>query len=174
MAYRKGMHKKALSMALLTLMLGGAAQAGGGGAAPTGMMNAQVQAASPASVAATLRESGYTVTMKPTDPDQDPSMTVKVGSKEYEVWLSACKNNLCSRVTASTSWDYSDSKDEPDYKMLNEWNGGYFTQAYSSDGSYYLDYTMFIKGGYTKATLKSWFADYLDDVTEFEDNLPEA
>lgn len=165
------MNKKILMFGALALGLSSAALAGGGSAPMTGA-NAQVQAATPAAVAAALRGAGYKVTMNPTDPDGDPSMTVVVGDAEVDVWLSGCKAGLCSRVTASSYWDYSDAGEGLDTELTNEWNGNYYTQAYIYEDAYYLDSTMPIRGGYTSATLKAWMVDYLDDVSAFEEELP--
>lgn len=152
------------------LLIAGAAQAGGAGAPATG--TAQIQAATPAAVLAGIREAGYRVTMNPAEPDADPSMTVTSGSYEVQVWLSGCKAGSCARVTASTSWDYSDSEADLDTDLANEWNSNYYTQAYVYEGSYYLDSTMPLRGGYTRAALKAWMADYLSDVKDFEGELP--
>ncbi|GGK96930.1 YbjN domain-containing protein [Deinococcus radiotolerans] len=151
-----------------TLLLSLAAPAVAGGAAAP---SAQVQPATPAAVMAALKTAGYKVTMNPTAPDRDPSMTFTSGGHEVQVWLSGCKAGVCSRVTASTSWDYSDAEDL-DTAVLNDWNSNYYTQAYAYEGSYYLDSTMPIRGGYTQATLKAWITEYLEDVTYFEDELP--
>ncbi|OLV16610.1 YbjN domain-containing protein [Deinococcus marmoris] len=165
------MNKKIFLAGALLLSLSGAALAGGAGAPVTGA-NAQVQAATPAAIAAALREAGYKVTMNPTDPDSDPSMTVDTGDYEVDVWLSGCKAGICSRATASSYWDYSDDEGSLDTELTNDWNGNYYTQAYVYEGSYYLDSTMPIRGGYTKAALKAWMVDYLDDVSAFEEELP--
>ncbi|MDV6373012.1 YbjN domain-containing protein [Deinococcus arenicola] len=165
------MNKKMLMSGALLLGLSGAALAGGGTAPATGA-SAQVQAATPAAIAAALREAGYKVTVNPTDADSDPSLSVTAGDYEVDVWLSGCKSGICSRVTASSYWDYSDDEDNLDTELTNEWNGNYYTQAYTYEGSYYLDSTLPIRGGYTKAALKAWMVDYLDDVESFEEELP--
>lgn len=162
---------RASLLLISTLSLSGAALAGGAGAPLTGTA-AQVQAATPATVAAVLREAGYTVTMTPSDPDSDPSMTVKAGERELDVWFSDCEAGSCARVTASTFWDYSEDEDSLDTELTNDWNGNYYTQAYIYEGGYYLDSTMPIRGGYTRAALKAWMTDYLGDVTDFEAELP--
>ncbi|MEF2279824.1 YbjN domain-containing protein [Deinococcus sp. YIM 134068] len=155
---------------LLTVSLG-AAQAGGG-AAPVTPANAQVQAATPTAVAAALREAGYAVTVNPVDTDEDPSLSVKAGNYELDVWFSGCRGTSCDRVTASTSWDYEDDAGSLDTDLANEWNSNYFTQAYVYEGSYYLDSTLTLRGGYTKAALGAWMEDYLGDVEDFEAELP--
>ncbi|CAM3773127.1 YbjN domain-containing protein [Deinococcus frigens] len=165
------MNKEMLLVGALSLSLSGAALAGGAGAPATGA-SAQVQAATPAAIAAALREAGYKVTMKATDPDSDPSMTVNTGDYEVDVWLSGCKAGICTRATVSSYWDYSDDEDLLDPALTNDWNGNYYTQAYVYEGAYYLDSTMPIRGGYTKAALKAWMVDYLDDVSAFEEELP--
>lgn len=142
----------------------------GGAGAPVG--GGQVQPATPAAMAAALREAGYKVTLNPTAPDKDPSMTVVAGEYELDVWMSGCAAGVCSRVTVSSAWDYSDDEDNLDTELVNDWNGNYYTQAYIYEGSYYLDSTMPIKGGYTKAAVKAWMADYLGDVADFEAELP--
>ncbi|GGR97672.1 YbjN domain-containing protein [Deinococcus sedimenti] len=157
---------RTLLAATLVLSLAAPAVAGGAAAPST-----QVQAATPAAVMASLKAAGYRVTMNPTSPDRDPTMTVTAGDRELQVWLSSCANGVCGRVTASSSWDYSDAE-ELDTEFLNEWNSNYYTQAYLYEGSVYLDSTMPIRGGYTQATLKAWMTDYLDDVSAFEDELP--
>ncbi|MBZ9712332.1 YbjN domain-containing protein [Deinococcus multiflagellatus] len=162
------MTKKLLSAAFLLSALSGAALAGGAGA-PTA---SQVQPATPAAMAAALRDAGYKVTLKPADPDSDPSMTVMAGDYEVTVWLSGCKANTCSRATASLSWDYSDDEDSLDTELVNDWNSNYYTQAYIYEGAYYLDSTMPIAGGYTKAAVKAWMAEYLGDAADFEMELP--
>lgn len=154
----------------VALLVAGAAQAGGAGAPAAG--GGQVQAATPAAVASGLREAGFQVTMNPSEPDADPSMTVVSGSYELQVWLSGCVAGTCSRVTASTSWDYSDSREGLDTERVNDWNSNSYTQAYVYEGSYYLDSTMPLRGGYTRAALKAWMADYLSDVEDFEGDLP--
>ena len=164
------MPRPALSALSLALLIAGAAQAGGAGAPAAGV--GQIQAATPAAVLAGLREAGLKVTMNPTEPDADPSMTVMSGSYEVQIWLSDCKAGSCARVTASTSWDYSDSEDGPDMELVNEWNSNYYTQAYAYEESYYLDSTMPLRGGYTRAALKAWMTDYLSDVEDFEGELP--
>ena len=164
------MPRPALSALSLALLIAGAAQAGGAGAPAAGA--GQIQAATPAAVLAGLREAGLKVTMNPTEPDADPSMTVMSGSYEVQIWLSDCKAGSCARVTASTSWDYSDSEDGPDMAVVNDWNSNYYTQAYGYEGSYYLDSTMPLRGGYTRAALKAWMTDYLSDVKDFEGELP--
>lgn len=165
------MNKSLLSAAAFVL-LSSPALAGGSAGGAVGA-SGQVMAATPAAVAAILRESGYKVTMNPTNPDEDPSMSVKAGDYTIDVWLGGCKNGTaCSRVAASTSWDYSDSKDKQKPDVVNEWNSNYYSQAYIYEDAYYLDSNLFIKGGYTKNTLKAWFSDYLGDIAEFENNLP--
>ncbi|WP_291430968.1 YbjN domain-containing protein [Deinococcus sp.] len=163
------MNKNLVSAALLVLTLSTPALAGGAGAPVTG---GQVVAATPAALLAALKAAGYRVTMDPVSADSDPSMTVKAGKYEISVWLSDCTAGKCSRVTASTFWDYSDSEDDLDTELTNDWNGNYYTQAYVYEGAYYLDSTMPIAGGYTRATLKAWMADYLSDVKDFEVELP--
>ncbi|MBB5361611.1 YbjN domain-containing protein [Deinococcus humi] len=165
------MNKKMMLAGLLLLSLTDAALAGGAGAPVTGT-NAQVQAATPDAVAAALRAAGYKVTVNPTDPDSDPSLTVNAGDYEIDVWLSGCQKNVCSRVTASSYWDYSDDEDMLDTELINDWNGNYYTQAYVYEGAYYLDSTMPIRGGYTRAALNAWMVDYLEDVAAFEEELP--
>lgn len=162
------MTKKILSAAVLLSALSGAALAGGA-AAP---MASQVQPATPAAMSAALREAGYRVTMNPADPDSDPSMTIMAGDYEVTLWLSGCKANMCSRATASVSWDYSDDEDSLDTELVNDWNSNYYTQAYIYEGAYYLDSTMPIAGGYTKAAVKAWMTEYLGDVADFEMELP--
>ncbi|GGL96065.1 hypothetical protein GCM10010841_00630 [Deinococcus aerophilus] len=165
---------RSVSAALLALSgvsLSGAAVAGGAGAPLTGTA-AQVQSATPAAIAAALREAGYTVTMNPSVPDSDPSMAVVAGNRELDVWLSGCEAGICARVTASTSWDYSGSLDALDPQFTNDWNSNYYTQAYIYEGAYYLDSTMPVRGGYTRAALKAWMTDYLSDVRDFEGELP--
>ncbi len=158
-------------LALSGVSLSGVALAGGAGAPPSGAA-AQVQPPTPAAIAAALREAGYMVTMNPSVPDSDPSMTVVAGDRELDVWLSGCEAGSCARVTASTSWDYSDSMDALDPQFTNDWNGNYYTQAYIYEGGYYLDSTMPVRGGYTRAALKAWMTDYLSDVGDFEAELP--
>ena len=165
------MNKNLVSAALLVLTLSAPALAGGAGAPVTGA-NAQVVASTPAALMAALKEAGYRVTMDPVSPDSDPSMTVMAGEYEVSVWLSSCSAGKCSRVTASTYWDYSDSEDDLDTELTNDWNSNYYTQSYVYEGAYYLDSTMPIGGGYTKATLKAWMTDYLSDVKDFEVELP--
>lgn len=165
------MNKKLMLSGVLLLGFSGMALAGGAGAPVTGA-NAQVQPATPEAVAAALRAAGYRVTMNPSDPDSDPSMTVDTGDYEVDVWLSGCQKNVCSRVTASSSWDYSDDEDLLDTELINDWNGNYYTQAYIYEGAYYLDSTMPIRGGYTRAALKAWMTDYLEDALDFEEELP--
>ena len=131
-----------------------------------------MQAATPATVAALLREAGYSVTVNPSGPDEDPSLSVKAGEYELDVWFSGCRGAACDRVTASTNWDYQGDEESLDTKLVNEWNGNYFTQAYVYEGGYYLDSTLTLKGGYTGVALKTWMADYLGDVKDFEGELP--
>ncbi|THF86507.1 YbjN domain-containing protein [Deinococcus sp. KSM4-11] len=163
------MRLSALSALTTALFLTGAALAGGAGAPATG--SGQVQAATPAAVAAILRAAGYTVTMNPADPDKDPSMTIRLGDDQMDVWLSGCKAGTCARVTASSSWDYSDQGDL-DTGVVNDWNANYYTQAYTYEGGYYLDSTMPLRGGYTAAALKAWMTDYLSDVRDYGAKLP--
>lgn len=165
------MKKNLVSAALLVLTLSAPALAGGAAAPMTGA-SAQVVASTPAALMAALKEAGYRVTMDPATPDSDPSMTVMAGDYEVSVWLSNCKAGSCGRVTASTSWDYSDSEEELDTALVNDWNSNYYTQAYAYEGAYYLDSSMPIGGGYTRATLKAWMTDYLSDVKDFELELP--
>lgn len=165
--------KKTLLLASALLLTSGLGMASAGGAAaPTVGSSSQVQAATPASVAAVLREAGYKVTVNPAGVDEDPSLSVTAGDYELDVWFSNCKNNVCSRVTASVYWDYSDDQDMLDTELVNDWNSNYYTQAYVYEGSYYLDATMIIAGGYTKTALKAWMMEYLDDVAAFEEELP--
>lgn len=168
------MNKKMMLSGVLLLSLSGlcGVAVAGGAAAPVTGASAQVQPATPDAIAAALREAGYTVTMNPTDPDSDPSLTVDTGDDEVDVWLSGCQKNVCSRVTASSYWDYSDDEDSLDVELTNDWNGNYYTQAYIYEGAYYLDSTMPIRGGYTRAALKAWMVDYLEDVAAFEEELP--
>ncbi|EYB66525.1 hypothetical protein DEIPH_ctg103orf0055 [Deinococcus phoenicis] len=163
---------KLLPFAATLLLSAGLSNAGAGGAAAPVTGGGQVQAATPAAVAAVLREAGYQVTANPANPDEAPSLTVKAGDYELDVWFSGCKAGSCDRVTASTSWDYSDDEENLDLDLVNEWNGDYFTQAYVYEGSYVLDSTFTLKGGYTRAALKAWMADYLSDAGEFEAALP--
>lgn len=164
------MKKNLVSAALLVLTLSTPALAGGAAAPMAGA--GQVVAATPAALMAALKEAGYRVTMDPVSPDSDPSMTVMAGDYEVSVWLSNCKAGSCGRVTASTSWDYSDSEEELDTALVNDWNSNYYTQSYAYEGAYYLDSSMPISGGYTRATLKAWMTDYLSDVKDFELELP--
>ncbi len=168
------MNKKMMLSGVLLLSLSGlpgGALAGGAGA-PVTATSAQVQPATPAAIAAALREAGYKVTVNPVDPDSDPSLSVDTGGHKIDVWLSGCQKNVCSRVTASSYWDYSEDEASLDTGLTNEWNGNYYTQAYIYEGAYYLDSTMPIRGGYTKAALKAWMVDYLEDVAAFEEELP--
>ncbi|MDB5045964.1 MAG: hypothetical protein JWQ08_2014 [Deinococcus sp.] len=155
---------------LLTSALGVASA--GGAAAPTVGGTGQIQAATPSSVAAALREAGYKVTVNPANPDEDPSLSVTAGDYDIDMWFSNCKNNVCTRVTASSYWDYSDDEDSIDSEIANEWNSNYYTQAYVYEGSYYLDTSLILTGGYLKTALKSWMTEYLDDVEAFEGELP--
>ncbi|GAA0512643.1 YbjN domain-containing protein [Deinococcus depolymerans] len=165
------MQKTLVSAALLALTLSTPVLAGGAAGPATGA-SAQVLAATPAALLAALKEAGYRVTMDPVSPDSDPSMTVMAGDYEVSVWLSGCKAGTCARVTASTSWDYSDREEALDTELVNDWNSNYYTQAYAYEGAYYLDSTLPIAGGYTRATLKAWMTDYLGDVKDFETELP--
>ncbi|UQN05268.1 YbjN domain-containing protein [Deinococcus sp. QL22] len=169
----KPVNKVLLSAALLLTSALGVASAGGAAAPTVGGSTGQIQAATPNSVAAALREAGYKVTVNPANPDEDPSLSVTAGDYEIDVWFSNCKGNVCTRVTASSYWDYSDDEDALDVELTNEWNGNYYTQAYIYEGSYYLDTTMVIAGGYTKTALKAWMTEYLDDVSTFEESLDE-
>ncbi|WP_102127758.1 YbjN domain-containing protein [Deinococcus planocerae] len=165
------MHRLGTSAAALLLTASlGAAQAGG--AQPPAPGGGQVQAATPATVAATLREAGYTVTVNPVEGDDEPSLAVKAGDYELDVWFSGCKGTTCDRVTASTNWDYRDDEESLDTEFVNEWNGNFFTQAYVYEGGYYLDSTLTLRGGYTKVALRAWMEDYLGDVEDFEAELP--
>ncbi|BDP40672.1 hypothetical protein DAETH_06410 [Deinococcus aetherius] len=154
---------------VLTVSLG---VAGAGGAQAPTPGGGQVQAATPATVASALREAGYGVTVNPVEGDDEPSLTVKAGDYELDVWFSGCKGTTCDRVTASTNWDYSDDEDSLDTDLVNEWNSNFFTQAYVYEGAYYLDTTLPLRGGYTKVALKAWMEDYLGDVKDFEAELP--
>lgn len=168
----KPVNKVLLSAAALLLTSALGVASAGGAAAPTVGGTGQVQAATPTSVAAALREAGYKVTVNPANPDEDPSLSVTAGDYDIDMWFSNCKNNVCTRVTASMYWDYSDDEDSIDNEVANEWNSNYYTQAYVYEGSYYLDATMIIAGGYTKTALKAWMTEYLDDVEAFEGELP--
>lgn len=159
------------SAAALLLTLGlGAAQAGG--ATPPVLGGGQVQAATPETVAAALREAGYAVSVNPVQGDDEPSLAVKAGDYELDVWFSGCRGTTCERVTASTNWDYRDDQESLDMELVNEWNSNYFTQAYVYENGYYLDSTLTLRGGYTKVALKAWMEDYLGDVRDFEAELP--
>ncbi|WP_216320122.1 YbjN domain-containing protein [Deinococcus aestuarii] len=154
---------------VLTASLG-AVQAGG--AQPPAPGGGQVQAATPQTVAAALREAGYGVTVNPVQGDDEPSLTVKAGDYELDVWFSGCRSTTCDRVTASTHWDYRDDEESLDPEFANEWNSNFFTQAYVYEGGYYLDSTFTLRGGYTRVALKAWMEDYLGDVEDFEAELP--
>ncbi|ANE44196.1 YbjN domain-containing protein [Deinococcus puniceus] len=169
----KPVNKVLLAAALLLTSGLGVASAGGAAAPTVGGSTGQIQAATPNSVAAVLREAGYKVTVNPANPDEDPSLTVTAGERQVDMWFSNCKSNVCTRVTASSYWDYSDDEDALDVELANEWNGNYYTQAYIYEGSYYLDATMMIAGGYLKTALKAWMTEYLDDVDGFSESLEE-
>ncbi|MBZ9749954.1 YbjN domain-containing protein [Deinococcus sp. HMF7604] len=162
------MKKKLLSAGLLLSLVSSTALAGSAGAP----VASQVLASTPTALAAALREAGYKVTVEPVSADSDPTLTVTAGDYEVSLWLSNCKANVCGRATASVSWDYSDDEDSLDLELTNDWNSNYYTQAYIYEGAYYLDSTLFIGGGYTKAALKAWMTEYLDDVSDFEMELP--
>ncbi|GBF07134.1 YbjN domain-containing protein [Deinococcus aerius] len=164
------MNKASASAAalLLSVSLSGAL-AGGAGAPLVG--GGQVQAATPEAVTAALRAAGYTVTANPIREDEDPSVTVRAGGRELDVWFSGCREGSCARVTASYGWDPEDEADL-NLDFVNEWNGNYYTQAYVYEGRYYLDSTMPLRGGYTRAALNAWMTDYLTDVEDFEGELP--
>lgn len=139
-----------------------------GGAAPV-VGGAQVQPATPASVAAALRTAGYRVTVNPVQPDEEPSLTVVTPSgQNVDVWLSECRAQVCDRVSASLSWE---AGDEPDLELLNEWNGNYYTQAYVYGDSYHLDSSLILRGGYTRAALLRWMELLLEDGGDFEAEL---
>ncbi|KQR04761.1 YbjN domain-containing protein [Deinococcus sp. Leaf326] len=154
------------TVALVAALTFSAAQAGG--AAPV-VGGAQVQPATPASVAAALRTAGYRVTVNPVQPDEDPSLAVVTSSgQNVDVWLSECRAQVCDRVSAGLTWDASD---EPDLDFLNEWNSGYYTQAYVYEETYHLDSSMILRGGYTRAALVRWMELLLEDGEEFESEL---
>lgn len=139
-----------------------------GGAAPV-VGGAQVQPATPASVAAALRTAGYRVTVNPVQPDEDPSLAVVTSSgQNVDVWLSGCRAQVCDRVSAGLTWE---AGDEPDLELLNEWNSGYYTQAYAYEGTYHLDSSLILRGGYTRASLLRWMELLLEDGEEFESEL---
>jgi hypothetical protein len=168
------MNKLTLSAAALLLsaslgtLLAGTALAGGAAAPVPG--GGQVQAATPETVAAGLRAAGYQVTVNPAQADEDPSLSVVAGDYELDVWFSGCQAGRCDRVTASTGWELGE--DKADLEFLNEWNGNYFTQAYVYEDSYYLDSTLTLRGGYTRAALQAWMSDFLTDVADFGAELP--
>ena len=139
-----------------------------GGAAPV-VGGAQVQPATPASVAAALRTAGYRVTVNPVQADEDPSLSVVTPSgQNVDVWLSQCRAQVCDRVSAGLTWE---GGDEPDLELLNDWNGNYYTQAYVYEGTYHLDSSMILRGGYTRAALLRWMELLLEDGGDFEAEL---
>lgn len=157
-------------LAVLALSSLSGALAGGAGApvTPAGSVGA-VLPGTLTSVAAALRAAGYRVTVEPQADDEDPSMTVQAGGREVQVWLSGCASGRCARATAELEWDAGE--DGGDTDLLNEWNSEYYTQAYVYEGSYYLDSTLFMGGGFTAATLRAWMTEFLSDAGEFEDTL---
>lgn len=163
------MNKLTLSAAALLLSASLSPALAGGADAPV-LGGGQVQAATPATVAAGLRAAGYQVTVNPAQADEDPSLSVVAGEYELDVWFSGCQAGSCDRVTASTGWEVGE--EEADLAFLNEWNGNYFTQAYVYEDSYYLDSTLTLKGGYTRAALNAWMSDFLTDVADFGAELP--
>lgn len=132
--------------------------------------SSQVQPATPAAVAAGLREAGYRVTVNSPAQGEAPSLSVVAGKYELDVWFSGCQAGSCARVTASLGWELDGG--QPDLAFLNAWNSDAFTQAYLYKDIYYLDSTLTLRGGYTRAALRAWLSDYLTDVAEFEAGLP--
>lgn len=130
----------------------------------------QVQPATPAAVAAGLREAGYRVTVNTPAAGEAPSLSVIAGDYELDVWFSGCEAGTCARVTASLGWELG--TDDPDLTFLNAWNSDAFSQAYAYEDTYYLDSTLTLRGGYTRAALRAWLSDYLSDAAEFEAGLP--
>lgn len=157
-----------------TLLLGAAlglaclpdAVAGGAGVAPP------LLAATPGAVAASLKAAGYHVKLNPVRPDRDPGMTVLVGPRELDLWLSGCVQGVCLRVTASASWDYQKRQSALSPALVNSWNSNYYTQAYVYKNRYFLDSSQMLRGGFTHTTLRTWMGEYLADLQEFEQQLP--
>ncbi|MBB5233717.1 YbjN domain-containing protein [Deinococcus budaensis] len=129
-----------------------------------------MQPATPAAVAAGLREAGYRVTVNAPAAGEAPSLSVVAGKYELDMWFSGCQAGSCARVTVSLGWELG--ADDPDLAFLNEWNSDAFTQAYVYEDAYYLDSTLTLRGGHTRAALRAWLSDYLSDVAEFGARLP--
>lgn len=157
-----------LAVALLLYAPLGGALAGGAGGPVTG--GGQVQAATPETVAAALRAAGYPVTVNRVGADEDPSLTVRAWGHDLDVFFSGCRAGSCARVTVSFGWAPED-EDSLNLDFVNEWNGNSFTQAYVYEGRYFLDSTLPLRGGYTRAALNAWLTDYLDDMEDFEAEL---
>lgn len=130
----------------------------------------QVQAATPEAVASALRAAGYPVTVNRAGLDEDPSLRVRAGGHDLNVFFSGCRAGSCARVTASFGWN-PQAGDTPDLEFVNEWNSNSFTQAYVYEGRYFLDSTLILRGGYTRAALNVWMTDYLSDLKSFETQL---
>lgn len=145
------------------------AVAGGAGVAPA---RTALLAATPGAVAASLRAAGYRVIPNPEKPGRDPGMTVLVGPRELDLWLSGCVQGVCLRVTASASWDYRQRLSDLSPALVNSWNSNYYTQAYIYRDRYFLDSSQMLRGGFTHTALRTWMSEYLADLKEFEQQLP--
>lgn len=170
------------------LALGGptSAWAGGAGSPPVartisgqtsaaqvaGALHSALHPPTPAAVAASLRAAGYSVTLGPAAPDRDPALSVRVGGRDLDLWLSGCARGACLRVTVSTSWNYEGRAGQVEPALTSAWNNDYYTQAYTAQQRYFLDSSQILAGGFTDGELRAWMSEYLADVQEFEQRLP--
>ncbi|SMB78216.1 YbjN domain-containing protein [Deinococcus hopiensis] len=134
-------------------------------------VTADVLDAKPATLVKVLSEAGYKPTLRPGDAKTDPSIVLKVKDTTVYLYFDNCKNGLCSRVTASSGFEFPDDLAALP-RTLATWNAEWYTQAYQQeDDGVYLDASYVLTGGYTKANFKAWFGDYLDELNDFADEL---
>ncbi|THF83981.1 YbjN domain-containing protein [Deinococcus sp. KSM4-11] len=127
----------------------------------------------PATVMQVITQAGYSAKLSPGDSKTGPSITLNIDGDTVYLDLEGCKADLCTRVNATTGYDADTSSDEV-IQYVNDWNLTNYSQAYLSneEDSAYLDASYLMTGGYTRANLLAWLKAYLDDLTEFANDLP--
>ncbi|GHF55822.1 hypothetical protein HNQ07_003303 [Deinococcus metalli] len=127
----------------------------------------------PATVLQVVTQAGYSAKLNPGDSKNGPFITLTIDGDVVYLNLEGCKADGCKRVDATTGYDADTSSDEVT-EYVNGWNASHYTQAYSDteEEVAYLDSSYLMTGGYTRANMVAWLKAYLDDLTDFADNLP--
>ncbi|WP_295822310.1 YbjN domain-containing protein [uncultured Deinococcus sp.] len=127
----------------------------------------------PETVVQVLKQAGYATTYRPGDLKDGPTITLKVNGEDVYLYLYGCKPEGCTRLTASNGYE-TDVTSAAVLSYIGNWNYDNYTQAYidPEDKAAYLDSSYLLTGGYTRANLVAWLREYLDDLPDFETDLP--